>query len=109
MKKHFYLQDIIDICKHNHLTAEQIYEKLKQKNPSVWRATVYRNVDLLVKEWKLRKIEVDKISYYETVIENHFHIIDKKEGKIIDLDPEEVIDFLKNFKDRKYTLNIILE
>ncbi len=109
MKKHFYLEDILNICKHNHLTVDQIYDALKMKYPSIGRATVYRNVDLLAKQWKLRKIEVDKISYYETVVEQHFHVIDKKSWKIIDLPPQQINDFLNSIKDRKFTVNVILE
>ena len=109
MKKHYYLDDILKICEHKHLTVEKIYEQIKKKYPNAWRATIYRSVWYLVEQWKLRKIEVNKISYYETVLQNHFHVIDSKTGEIMDLPPEKVVDFINNLKDRKYTLNIILE
>jgi len=86
MKSYKYLDDIIKICKKKHLTVEEILAKLKKKYPRVWIATVYRAVNFLVKKWKMRKIEnINKITYYETLVDFHIHFIDEKTGKIVDI------------------------
>lgn len=55
-----------------HITAEEIVNKLKEK---VGRTTVYRQLDSLVKENKVRKyvIEEGKSSCYQYIDDNHCH------------------------------------
>ena len=91
VKKHRYLDEIKKICMNNHLTVEQIYNKLKNDYPNVWIATVYRAVNFLVKEKVLRKIiNIDKVAYYETFIKPHAHFIDEETGKIVDIPLDQV-------------------
>ena len=90
-KKHRYLDEVKQICTNKHLTVEQIYSELKKKYPNIWMATVYRAVDFLVNEKILRKIvNIDKISYYETLITPHAHFIDEETAQIIDIPLEEI-------------------
>jgi len=35
MKKHYYTDEIIEICNKKHLTADEIYEELKRKHDNV--------------------------------------------------------------------------
>ena len=48
---------------HRHVTADQIYTFIKEKYPSIGRGTVYRNLGILVKEDKVRKVEVPCIIF----------------------------------------------
>ena len=107
MKKPQYLEDIINICKYNHLSPEDIYLKLKEKYPNIWIATVYRSINCLLKEWKLRKIvSLNWKIYYETFIHPHFHIIDEETWKIIDIS-EDSIQISPELKNKiKYIKNI---
>jgi len=91
MKTHKYLDEIKEICKWKHLTVDEILLQLKKKYPKAWIATVYRAVDFLVKKWEMRKIEnIDKTSYYETLIEPHIHFIDEQTWKIFDISLEKI-------------------
>jgi Fe2+ or Zn2+ uptake regulation protein len=56
MKRHYYHEEILKICDNKHLTAEEIFEKLKKKYHQVGISTVYRNVEELTKQGKLKKI-----------------------------------------------------
>ena len=87
MKPFFYHSDILDICTENHLTADEIFSKLKKIHPKVWISTVYRNIEELVKNWKLKKIHnIGKKALFEKNKWFHIHLIDEKTWKIIDKD-----------------------
>jgi len=87
MKKHFYLDEIINICNNKHLSAEEIFLELKKVYPKVWQASVYRNIDKLVEQKKLKKISgIQKKTIYESTIKPHIHFVDQKTWKIIDID-----------------------
>ncbi|NLX61157.1 MAG: transcriptional repressor [Tissierellia bacterium] len=76
-----------------HLTAEEIYEKLKDDN--IGLATVYRNVRMFSNIGIIKEIIVDGVSHYELKIYSkkplhlHFHCV--KCNDIIDIDTREII------------------
>ena len=41
-----------------HVTANEVYEFIKESYPTIGKGTVYRNLDILVEEGALRKVEV---------------------------------------------------
>ncbi len=41
-----------------HVTANEVYEFVKESCPTIGKGTVYRNLDILVEEGDLRKVEV---------------------------------------------------
>ena len=41
-----------------HVTANEVYEFIKKAHPTIGKGTVYRNLDILVEEGALRKVEV---------------------------------------------------
>ena len=102
MKKPFYQEDIVEICANKHLTVDEIFSLLKKKHPSVWRATVYRNVEDLVKLWYLNKLtSVGSKAKFEKNKGFHAHVYDEKTWELydIDLDIEKLnIKLPKNFK-----------
>ena len=51
-------EDILDVLKdsYDHPTAEEIYNRVKQKNSTSSRGTVYRNLKLLVDKNAILKI-----------------------------------------------------
>ena len=71
----------------DHLDAEDIYNNIKSKSIYISRATVYRTIDILVKNNLLRKMDVgDGRNRYElkNKDEHHDHMICLKTGKIIE-------------------------
>ena len=83
----------------DHRDAEQIYSALRNNNLNVSRATVYRTIDVLVKNRLVRKMDVgDGRSLYEPRLddEHHDHMICLKTGDIIEFYNEE----LENLQDK---------
>lgn len=84
-----------------HLSANQIYEIVKEKNPGIGLATVYKNLRMLEQEGLLLKIELpDKTAHYEVSDSDSIncHLICAKCGKIIEVEGgrlQNVIDLLK--------------
>ena len=78
-----------------HRDAEDIYLQLKSNNHNVSRATVYRTIDVLVKNHMVRKMDLgDGRNLFEPRIddEHHDHIICLDTGKIIEFFDEELED-----------------
>lgn len=86
-------EEIIDVLKesYDHPTAEQIYERVREKKSTSSRGTVYRNLKKLVEKNKIIKISIpDAPDRYDYIKEEHSHIICVKCKK--------VFDFKYNFK-----------
>ena len=78
-----------------HRDAEDIYLELKSNNHNVSRATVYRTIDVLVKNHMVRKMDLgDGRNLFEPRIddEHHDHMICLDTGKIIEFFDEELED-----------------
>jgi Fe2+ or Zn2+ uptake regulation protein len=78
-----------------HRDAEDIYLKLKERNVKVSRATVYRTIDVLVKNRLVRKMDVGEgKSLYEPRLddEHHDHMICIDTGNIIEFFNKELED-----------------
>jgi Fe2+ or Zn2+ uptake regulation protein len=83
-----------------HRDAEEIYLAInKNKDLKVSRATVYRTIDVLVKNNLVRKMELgDGRALYEHKIDDghHDHIICVETGKIIEFYNEELESLQEN-------------
>ena len=78
-----------------HRDAEDIYLKCKEGNVKVSRATVYRTIDVLVKNRLVRKMDVGEgRSLYEPRLddEHHDHMICLDTGDIIEFCNKELED-----------------
>ena len=87
------LQDVMYSQKHRE--CEEILESLNKKDVNVSRATVYRTIDVLVKNRLVRKMDVgDGRSLYEPRLddEHHDHMICLDTGDIIEFYNEELED-----------------
>lgn len=94
MKIHYYTDEILQACDNKHLTAEDIFYLVKLKHQDIGISSVYRNIERLVKEWKLKKITgVNKKSYYEKDIGEHIHFVDEESWEIYDIFEKDLIQF----------------
>ena len=87
---------ILDIINnsYNHPTAYDIYEIARKEIDNISLGTVYRNINLLEEQGKVRRIKMnDNIDRFDKVFSNHSHFICIKCSKIIDIDKE----FLKEY------------
>jgi Fur family peroxide stress response transcriptional regulator len=74
-----------------HPTADQIYEKIKKKHPTISLATIYQTLHLLSQIGLLQELGFsDCISRYDPDTSPHINIVCKKCGKILDYKSESV-------------------
>ena len=90
----------MQICDNQHLTVDEIFTQLAEKDPKVGRSSVYRNVELLVQKWELNKVTwIGKKAYFEKSKQNHIHLVDTETWEIIDVDIEALsLQLPKDFK-----------
>ncbi|MCI6513674.1 MAG: transcriptional repressor [Erysipelotrichaceae bacterium] len=72
-----------------HLTAEQIYLRLKEQNEKIVLATVYNNLNNLVQQEKIRRLLVEGgPDHYDRIV-RHDHLICPQCGRITDIHLED--------------------
>ena len=69
----------------SHPTADQIYERVRQKLPNISLGTVYRNLQKLVAGGQLQVIVLDRTQHFDPLLDRHQHFICKSCGKVYDV------------------------
>lgn len=70
---------------HNHPTAEEIYQIVRQKNPNISLGTVYRNLHLLTEMGQIQKLDLGSDSFhFDGICKEHTHFICEECGQIED-------------------------
>lgn len=78
-----------------HLTAEQIYAKMKEKYPRIVLATVYNNVNRLWKAGLIHRLTVENMpDRYDRII-RHDHLVCQKCGKLADFSFDDLTASLR--------------
>ncbi|MGN0326633.1 MAG: Fur family transcriptional regulator [Lachnospiraceae bacterium] len=76
-------------CLQNHATANDIYNMITKEHPSIGKGTVYRNLNILAEEGKIRKIEVTGgPDCFDHICEKHCHVRCIRCGRLFDVDVE---------------------
>lgn len=84
---------------HIHPSAETIYNNIKEQNPTISLATVYKTLKSLKDANLIQEINVGEDSFrYDVQITPHTHIICTKCKNIIDYFPQE--DFIQNIQNK---------
>lgn len=79
--------------RHDHPTADIVYENIKLIFPNISLGTVYRNLGLLCDLGEIRKITAgDGKEHYDGNLEPHNHFICQKCGRLIDM-PAHIPDY----------------
>lgn len=71
---------------HSHMTAEEIFDVLRQTYPTVVLATVYNNLNRLWQEDLIRKVSVEGMPDRYDRIQRHDHLVCKQCGRLLDID-----------------------
>ena len=83
-----------------HVTANEVYEFVKESCSTIGKGTVYRNLDILVEEGDLRKVEVsDGPNRFDLTLKNHYHVRCVNCGEISDVDMDEILGLLEKIHD----------
>ena len=99
-----------ELCATNdHRDAEEIYLAIRQSGLNVSRATVYRTIDVLVKNKMVRKLELgDGRARYEHKVNatHHDHLICIQCGKIEDF-MDEVIESRQDEIEKNFGYKLV--
>jgi len=77
-----------------HPDAYEIYESIKKGLPQVSLATVYRNLDAMVKKGQIRAIRIKDDRYnYDGMKERHHHFHCTKCGKVFNIEDKIILNF----------------
>lgn len=87
--------EIVNVSK-EHLSAEQIFLHLKEKNQGAALATVYNNLSLLYKEGLIRKISVEGYPDRYDHIRRHDHLVCRRCGRLSDVLLDDLTQTLQN-------------
>ncbi len=94
-----------------HPTASWIYDRLKKEFPDLSLGTVYRNLNILIEQDLIRKIDFGStFDRYDANTSQHYHFICERCGSITDLkisiDDElnKRVDMDTNFKTKRHRI-----
>lgn len=80
----------------DHLTAEQVFFRLKEQYPSVVMATVYNNLNSLYQRGMIRKIRVEGLPDRYDRNTKHDHLLCSRCGRLSDLCLEDLTQTLES-------------
>ncbi|RME81148.1 MAG: transcriptional repressor [Planctomycetota bacterium] len=99
------------LSRHDHPTADQVFQEVQKKIPGISRATVYRILDNLVEEGLILKIShPDSSGRYDGNTDRHHHLICSHCHQVEDIfiPPEQEPDLShlvqNNMKVKNYTI-----
>lgn len=80
---------VLDVVKHSdeHLTAGEVFERVRQRDPRVAYGTVYRSLHLLVQHGLIQELTfADQASRYDGRTERHDHVHCTACGLLLDVE-----------------------
>ena len=83
------IYDIIN-ASHAHLTANEVFEKLKLRFPTVVLATVYNNLNKICEAGLIRNVSVEGMPDRYDTIKKHDHLVCKRCGRIVNVALEDL-------------------
>ena len=94
-----------------HPTAEWVYERVRRAMPRVSLGTVYRNLQLLVGEGKLKAWTRGRMTRYDADVMPHDHFVCQSCGLLLDIErAPEAISSEKRLRARGHKIdNRVLE
>ena len=91
------------LCDADHPTAEQVFEWAQKNMAKISQATVYNTLGVLADCGLVRTFKFphsEKLVYYCNT-EDHFHFVDEKSGRVLDVESDSVkvtFDLPKKYK-----------
>ena len=83
-----------------HATADEVYNTIVKKHPTISRGTVYRNLNLLCDIGDINKVEVPGAAdRYDHLCHDHYHVRCINCGRVFDVEMDFISDLEKNIKD----------
>ena len=80
------------LCRPQHLTADQLLQRVNAEHPSVSRATIYNTLGAFVRAGLVRVVSIDGGTVcYDSSVHHDAHVYHEDTGEVVDAD----IDLLK--------------
>ena len=84
----------------DHPSVEDVYQRAKERDPSISIATVYRTLHLLDDMNLVQRHEFNEnYSRFEVNLEHHHHLIDLETGKVIEFQNDELEELKARIAD----------
>jgi Fur family ferric uptake transcriptional regulator len=102
---------IADLIHENadHLSAEDIIKRVRERMPGVNKSTVYRTLELLEKSGCVYKSELDdRVIYHHAEEGHHHHLVCEECGRIIECD-EDIVAPLEKSLEKRYGFRVHLQ
>lgn len=94
----------------SHPTAENIYEEIKNENPSVSIGTVHKTLDTFVQAELIKKVSsIDHLKRFDANLNKHNHIYLENTKEIIDYEDNELQQLILKYLKSKQLTNIELK
>jgi Fur family peroxide stress response transcriptional regulator len=86
----------------NHPTAENIIDYIRDNNPNIATATVYKVLDALVINELIRKVKTERdVMRYDAMMENHHHLYCSDSDRIEDFVDDELNEMIEKYFEKK--------
>ena len=83
-----------------HATADEVYNEIIMEHPSISKATVYRNLNLLSEMGEIRRLETPgSADRFDHITGNHCHVKCTVCGRVFDVDMEYVSGLESGIRD----------
>ena len=80
-----------------HATADEVYEEIVREHPTISKATVYRNLNLLSEMGEIRRLEIPgSADRFDHISRTHCHVKCGVCGHVFDVD----MDFVTGLENR---------
>ena len=71
-----------------HFTADMVYERVRRRLPNISLGTVYRNLEILSRVGRIKKLHLCGRKLYDGGLHRHYHVRCVKCGRICDVPAE---------------------
>ncbi|MGM9970457.1 MAG: Fur family transcriptional regulator [Anaeroplasma sp.] len=86
-----------------HATTDNLIIYIMKNYSNISLATIYRNINKLIDEEKIKKLKIGEVDVLETVKEKHYHFYCKKCKNIIDVNPNQINTYI-DCEDNSFTV-----
>lgn len=87
---------------HRHVTAEEVYNYVKNEHSTIGKGTVYRNLNILAGEGRVRKVEIPGgADCFDFMLKKHYHVKCIKCGRVFDVDMDEIKELESFIHDKQ--------
>ena len=97
---------IESVDKYGHINIDKLYEEVKNTFSSISLATIYKNINSMIKNTLLQEVKIpNEKSVYEMIKEQHSHLVCKNCGIVMDItvDTTRIVEDIS--EDYKFTID----